>query len=81
MGKFLVFFAVGFGAAMAVESIRKGVGGMGRLPHLPRKGGFIPLETPRSTLVNASASSRSAFKTAYLSRDQHGLGQIDYFLM
>lgn len=82
MGKFLVFFAVGFGAAMAIESVRKGVGGLGRLPYLPRRGGFTPLETARSTLVNGSQSSKTAARLAYQLQDrQQGLGQIDYFLM
>jgi hypothetical protein len=42
--------------------------------------GFIPLETPRSTLVNGSASSQNAARAAYLSSRQRGLGEIDYFL-
>jgi len=85
MGKFLLFFAVGVGAALLIDrkwgtpvvtgATVSGIHGLGQ-----SHPGFIPLETPRSTLVNVSASSLNAARLAYLSSGRQGLGEIDYFL-
>jgi hypothetical protein len=82
MSKFLLFFAVGVAAGITVDFLwgKSNKGGMlfGQDPN--QHPGFIPLETPRSTLVNGSASSLNAARLAYLSSGQRGLGEIDYFL-
>jgi hypothetical protein len=82
MGKFLAFLAVGFVAGATVDFLwGKSNGGFMMLGQAPNQHpGFIPLETPRSTLVNGSASSLNAARLAYLSRGRQGLGEIDYFL-
>lgn len=89
MGRFLVFAVIGFGAAFWLDRqgqlpFMSGLGSYsnpGYAPYLPRKSGFIPLETPRSTLPDGSASSRTAARVAYFSRDRRSdLGEIELFL-
>ncbi len=81
MGKFLLFAAAGFGAAMLLDSYRSSksgsVSGLGQIHR-----GFIPLETARATLPNASKAYAAEARLAYqIKSQQGGLGQIDYFLM
>jgi hypothetical protein len=85
MGRFLLFFAVGVVAGATVDFLwGKNNGGFVLLGQPPqRHQGFIPLETPRATLPDASLYSASEARVAYLTRNQQGqgLGQIDFLLM
>ena len=84
MGKFLMFMAVGFVAGATVDFIwGKSNGGFILLGQTPnQRPSFIPLETPRSTLVNASPAYITEARTQYLAQaNRVGMGQIDYFLM
>lgn len=77
MNRFLVFALVGFGAAYLLErAASNNVSGLGALPRPT----FVPLETPSQTVMDASRSTQTGFRTEWLSRNWNPLGDIEILL-